>query len=41
MEMRMGKALEARARRSTNVTLPLDVLDRAKKLGIDAIAPPA
>jgi antitoxin CcdA len=35
MEMRMGKALEVRARKSTNVTLPPDVLDRAKELGIN------
>jgi antitoxin CcdA len=35
MEMRMGKALEVRARKSTNVTLPLEVLDRAKELGIN------
>jgi len=34
MEMRMGKALEVRARKSTNVTLPPEVLDRAKELGI-------
>ena len=35
MEMRMGKALEVRARKSTNVTLPPEVLDRAKELGIN------
>jgi antitoxin CcdA len=35
MEMRMGKALEVRARKSTNVTLPLEVLNRAKELGIN------
>ncbi|MDB5836608.1 MAG: post-segregation antitoxin CcdA [Caballeronia sp.] len=35
MEMRMGKALEVRARKSTNVTLPLEVLTRAKELGIN------
>ncbi|MEA3111653.1 MAG: antitoxin CcdA [Caballeronia sp.] len=34
-EMRMGKALEVRARKSTNVTLPLEVLERAKELGIN------
>jgi len=34
-EMRMGKALEVRARKSTNVTLPPEVLDRAKELGIN------
>jgi antitoxin CcdA len=33
--MRMGKALEVRARKSTNVTLPLEVLERAKELGIN------
>ncbi|MDB5789845.1 MAG: post-segregation antitoxin CcdA, partial [Caballeronia mineralivorans] len=31
----MGKALEVRARKSTNVTLPLEVLNRAKELGIN------
>jgi antitoxin CcdA len=31
-EMHMGKALEVRARKSTNVTLPPEVLDRAKEL---------
>lgn len=31
----MGKALEVRPRKSTNVTLPPDVLDRAKELGIN------
>ena len=35
MEMRMCKALEVRARKSTNVTLPLEVLTRAKELGIN------
>lgn len=35
MEMFMGKALEVRARKSTNVTLPPEVLDRAKELGIN------
>ena len=35
MGMRMGKALEVRARKSTNVTLPVEVLDRAKELGIN------
>jgi antitoxin CcdA len=35
MEMRMGKALEVRARKSTNVTLPPEVLERAKELGIN------
>lgn len=35
MEMRMGKALEIRARKSTNVTLPPEILDRAKELGIN------
>src|SRR5471032_997741 len=35
MEMRMGKALEVRARKSTNVTLPPEILDRAKELGIN------
>jgi antitoxin CcdA len=35
MEMHMGKALEVRARKSTNVTLPPEVLDRAKELGIN------
>ena len=35
MEMRMGKALEVRARKSTNVTLPPEVLARAKELGIN------
>lgn len=35
MEMRMGKALEVRVRKSTNVTLPPDVLERAKELGIN------
>jgi antitoxin CcdA len=34
-EMHMGKALEVRARKSTNVTLPLEVLERAKELGIN------
>jgi antitoxin CcdA len=34
-EMHMGKALEVRARKSTNVTLPPEVLDRAKELGIN------
>jgi len=35
MEMRMGKALEVRTRKSTNVTLPPEVLDRAEELGIN------
>jgi antitoxin CcdA len=35
METRMGKALEFRARKSTNVTLPPELLDRAKELGIN------
>jgi antitoxin CcdA len=35
MEAHMGKALEVRPRKSTNVTLPPDVLDRAKELGIN------
>jgi antitoxin CcdA len=35
MEVHMGKALEVRARKSTNVTLPPEVLDRAKELGIN------
>jgi antitoxin CcdA len=35
MEMRMGKALEVRARKSTNVTLPLEVLNsRASERGV-------
>jgi antitoxin CcdA len=34
-EMHMGKALEVRARKSTNITLPPEVLDRAKELGIN------
>jgi antitoxin CcdA len=35
MEMRMGKALEVQAHESTNVTLPPEVLERAKELGIN------
>jgi len=35
MEMCMDKALKARARKSTNVTLPPEVLVRAKELGIN------
>jgi antitoxin CcdA len=35
MEPRMGKALEVRPRKSTNVTLPPEVLERAKQLGIN------
>jgi antitoxin CcdA len=35
MEKHMGKALEVRPRKSTNVTLPPEVLDRAKELGIN------
>jgi antitoxin CcdA len=35
MEMHMGKGLEVRPRESTNVTLPPEVLDRAKELGIN------
>jgi antitoxin CcdA len=35
MEMRMGKTLEVRTRKSTNVTLPLEVMDRAKEIGIN------
>ncbi|MGF6727501.1 antitoxin CcdA [Paraburkholderia sp. GAS41] len=31
----MGKALEVRPRKSTNVTLPPEVLERAKQLGIN------
>ncbi|MFB9127651.1 type II toxin-antitoxin system CcdA family antitoxin [Paraburkholderia dipogonis] len=31
----MGKALEARPRKSTNVTLPPEILERAKQLGIN------
>ncbi|MDR6208115.1 type II toxin-antitoxin system CcdA family antitoxin [Paraburkholderia graminis] len=31
----MGKALEVRPRKSTNVTLPPEVLARAKQLGIN------
>jgi post-segregation antitoxin (ccd killing protein) len=31
----MGKALDGRPRKSTNVTLPPEVLDRAKALGIN------
>ena len=31
----MGKALEGRPRKSTNVTLPLELLERAKQLGIN------
>lgn len=31
----MGKALEARPRKSTNITLPPEVLARAKELGIN------
>jgi len=34
-EVHMGKALEVRPRKSTNVTLPPEVLDRAKALGIN------
>ncbi|QIE29888.1 Post-segregation antitoxin CcdA (plasmid) [Caballeronia sp. SBC1] len=34
-DIHMGKALEVRARKSTNVTLPPEVLDRAKELGIN------
>ncbi|TFE37151.1 post-segregation antitoxin CcdA [Paraburkholderia dipogonis] len=35
MEVNMGKALEARPRKSTNVTLPPEILERAKQLGIN------
>ncbi|MBC8752814.1 post-segregation antitoxin CcdA [Paraburkholderia sp. WC7.3b] len=35
MDGHMGKALEVRPRKSTNVTLPPEVLDRAKELGIN------
>lgn len=35
MEVYMGKALEVRPRKSTNVTLPSEVLDRARELGIN------
>ena len=35
MESHMGKALEVRPRKSTNVTLPPEVLERAKQLGIN------
>jgi antitoxin CcdA len=35
MEPHMGKALEVRPRKSTNVTLPPEVLERAKQLGIN------
>jgi len=35
IEMHMGKALEVRPRKSTNVTLPPEILDRAKELGIN------
>jgi antitoxin CcdA len=35
MEVRMGKAFEVRPRKSTNVTLPPEVLARAKELGIN------
>jgi antitoxin CcdA len=35
MEPHMGKALEARPRKPTNVTLPPEVLERAKQLGIN------
>ncbi|WP_031359367.1 type II toxin-antitoxin system CcdA family antitoxin [Caballeronia sordidicola] len=31
----MGKTLEVRTRKSTNVTLPLEVMDRAKEIGIN------
>ena len=31
----MGKTLEVRTRKSTNVTLPPEVLDRAEELGIN------
>lgn len=31
----MGKALEVRSRKSTNVTLPPEILERAKELGIN------
>ena len=31
----MGKALEVRPRKSTNVTLPPEVLERARQLGIN------
>jgi antitoxin CcdA len=34
-EVHMGKPLEVRPRKSTNVTLPPEVLDRAKALGIN------
>ena len=34
-EVHMGKALEVRARKSTNITLPPEVLDRARELGIN------
>lgn len=34
VEMRMGKAPEVRPRKSTNITLPPEVLDRAKEMGI-------
>jgi antitoxin CcdA len=35
MEPHMGKALEARPRKSTHVTLPPELLERAKQLGIN------
>lgn len=35
MERHMGKALDVRPRKSTNVTLPPEILDRAKELGIN------
>jgi antitoxin CcdA len=35
MEPHMGKALAVRPRKSTNVTLPPEVLERAKQLGIN------
>jgi antitoxin CcdA len=35
MEAHMGNALEVRPRKSTNVTLPPEVLERAKQLGIN------
>ncbi|MBN3760834.1 type II toxin-antitoxin system CcdA family antitoxin [Burkholderia sp. Ac-20365] len=37
MESHMGKALEGRPRKSTNVTLPPEVLERAKQLGINLL----
>jgi antitoxin CcdA len=35
MEPHMGKALEVKPRKSTNVTLPPEMLERAKQLGIN------